>query len=767
MRMCPARSLLRAGVALPLAALVACGGGGGRPQPAPAPPPILAPAPAPTPTPTPTPSSTDFGTAEYDRSSGLAVSNALPAYQSGATGAGILAGVIDSGVDVDSPEFAGKISPFSADLAGNRGLQDEGGHGTAVSSVLLGARNGLGTHGVAFDATLLVLRTDSPGTCADPGSGDDEGGCSHSDSVIARGVDLATAQGARVINISLGGSPMAFPLRGAIGRATAAGVVIVISAGNDGEANPDEFARIAADPSARGQVIIAGSVNSVGSISSFSNRAGSHANVYLSALGERVRAPGHEGTSFSWSGTSFAAPHIAGAVALLAQAFPNLSGAQIVDLLLRTATDAGAAGPDSIYGRGLLNIGRAFEPQGQSSLAGSAAKVSLDDNGTMSAPMGDAGGGQLGAVILDGYDRAFAVDLAGSIRSATPSMTLAGSLQNEQRNLAAARGGTMVALSIQPGDRTVSLDRLMLSRDEAERARAVAGMVSSRLGKNSSFAIGIAQSGTSLAAQLEGRSDPAFLIARDATGAVGFERRSDSAFAFRHQIGRLGLWATAEQGDALVYEHGFVSQLRGRYQRYGYSSVTAGFDRAFGNLRLAGSASHLIEGQTVLGARFGPAFGAGSARSWFVDVDASMALGGGWSIGGATRQGWTMVGAGGALGRSALLRTDSYAFDLARAGLFDPSDRLAFRVSQPLRVASGGFDLSLPTGYDYVSGVTAYSLQRLDLSPEGREIDFETSYARELWGGRMGAHLFYRNDPGNYEAMPDDVGAAVRFSLGF
>jgi subtilisin family serine protease len=72
----------------------------------------------------------------------------------------VIAGVIDSGIDVDGPEFAGRISNQSADFAGTRGLQDEDGHGTAVSAVLLGAKNDVGTHGVAFNATLLVLRTD-------------------------------------------------------------------------------------------------------------------------------------------------------------------------------------------------------------------------------------------------------------------------------------------------------------------------------------------------------------------------------------------------------------------------------------------------------------------------------------------------------------------------------------------------------------------------------------------------------------------------------
>ena len=162
------------------------------------------------------------------------------------------AAVIDSGVNPNSPEFAGRISPASQDVAGTRGLGDDSGHGTAVSAVLLAAKNDAQIQGMAFDATLLALRTDTPGSCTSTSD------CSHSDSNIARALDIATTQGAKVANISLGGASANLTLRNAIARATAAGMVIVISAGNDSAANPSDLALIATDPIARNQVIVAG-----------------------------------------------------------------------------------------------------------------------------------------------------------------------------------------------------------------------------------------------------------------------------------------------------------------------------------------------------------------------------------------------------------------------------------------------------------------------------------------------------------------------------
>ena len=113
-------------------------------------------------------------------------------------------------------------------------------------------------------------------------------------------------------------------------------------------------------------------------ISTFSNRAGSGAAYTLMALGFKDQAPDNTGTQFLWNGTSFSAPTVSGAVALMAQAFPNLTGKQIVSILFQTADDLGAPGVDSIYGNGRLDIQRAFQPIGTTSLANSKIRSPLE-----------------------------------------------------------------------------------------------------------------------------------------------------------------------------------------------------------------------------------------------------------------------------------------------------------------------------------------------------------------------------------------------------
>ncbi len=764
--------------ALPLLALAACGGGGGVAS-TPTPPPTTTPPVTTTPptqgeppvTSTPTTSApvttpsapTNYDTAEYRRSAGAVQASALTAYNAGFAGRGVTSAIVDGGIDTSNADFTGRISAASADVAGTRTIRDEGGHGTAVAGVLGAARNDSGPLGIAFETTLLIARSDTPGTCAT------SDGCKHADSAIARGVDLATTNRARVINLSLGGSPADATLSAAIGRATAAGIVVVIAAGNDASVDPDPLAQLAnVDSAARGLVIIAGASNLAGDIATFSNRAGNGANHYLMALGERVQSYNQNGEQFLFNGTSFSAPLISGAVALLAQAFPNLTGQQIVQLLYSTATDLGTSGIDATYGRGLLNLTRAFQPQGATALAGSAVRVSLTGNGTLSTPMGDAGGTQAGAsaVILDSYGRAYSYALGQSFTRPAPALRLAPALAGGIRNISLAADGTTVAMSVasRPGSEAV-VERLLLAPDQARQVRTVAGFAAQRLGPHMAVAFGFAQGSATLAATLRGAGGDAFLIAGDPLATPGFERHAGTSFALRRAIGRLGVTVTAEGGDALAGTTTLGARPRDR-EYLPYSTLGLTIDRRFGPLALSGGMSRMQERDTVLGARFGAAFGGGGATTDFADATATLTPGGGWSISAAMRRGWTRMPGGGAA-TGGHLRSGGYAIDLARQGVFGVRDRIGLRFAQPLRVASGGYALMLPVAYDYATGTTTLASSRLSLAPTGRERNAEASWAAPLLGGWLTTNLYWRRDPGHIAALPDDLGGAVRFAMGF
>lgn len=769
--------------------LAGCGGGGARPAPTPAPPPAPAPTPVPTPTPTPTPTpppSGNFNTAEVRRSDGVNFHGAITAYQAGSTGQNILAGVIDDGIDEDSPEFAGRISSLSADVAGTRGINGQGTHGTNVAQVLLGGKNDVGTMGIAFNANLLVLRADRPGSCATEDPGNDESGCRFPESAIAAGLDRAVTAGARVVNISLGGedAPGA-ALRAAIARATTAGIIVVVSAGNEGDTtangnnpnNPELFAQGMRDAGG-GLVIIVGSVNENGASSGFSNRAGTYAGSYLAALGEGVCCAYENGALktegnfvFILNGTSFAAPQVAGAVALIAQAFPNLSSQQIVQLLYQSARDAGAVGDDAVFGQGILDIARAFQPMGATTLAGTATAVDLDAPlGILGGPMGDAGAaGRAGAVgvVTDGFGRAFNIDFGRSLAQRRPDFKLSGAIGGLVRQQSAASRSLALSLVTAPG--TSGIDPLAgLSFHDAQRARTLAGSVMMRLDAHMHLGLTVGRSTAGLLAGERGESGHAMLIGDAAQEGIGFAASPAMGSIIRYNMNN-------NQYVNFILENGFVSGSRwqddplhryrsgrdGRYQRLG-----AAWDARFGSVRTALGASWLRESDSLLGARLGPLFGGGGATSLVGDARFAIDMRDGWNVAAAWRQMWTRPDQQGLVAGGALWST-AFSFDVAKADLVRTGDRAALRLAQPLRVDRGGIDLTLPVAYDYGTGGAVFDRRTYNLAPTGRELVAEASYATQLFGGDLIANMWWRQNPGHIAAMPDDRGAAIRFTMGF
>jgi len=220
----------------------ACSGGGGMSAPVVAPPAPPPPAPPPPPPPPPPIPPSDFETAEYNEQVGLAHINASSAYAHSErpTGEGVVVAVVDTGIVENHSELIGRISDLSTDIVGDRGAGDVDGHGTGVAGVIAANKDGRYMHGVAFESTIMAIRTDTPDSCeADGGEG-----CTFSDSNIAKAITYAIENGAQIINLSLGrdpsvsdpGSTVFAALRDAVDR----GIFVVISSGNADETDEDE-----------------------------------------------------------------------------------------------------------------------------------------------------------------------------------------------------------------------------------------------------------------------------------------------------------------------------------------------------------------------------------------------------------------------------------------------------------------------------------------------------------------------------------------------
>ncbi len=652
-------------------ALAGCGGGGVASAPAPAPAPT--PTPTPAPVPSPTPSATSFNTTEYRRSDGPAFHGAITAWAAGASGQGTTIAIIDSGIDTTNPEFSGRIASSSTDVAGTRGLVNaDDDHGTQVALVAAAARNNTGVMGIAWNATVQMLRADTEGSC----TGTD--GCLFSDTSIAAGMDAAVRAGARVVNLSLGGDAANSTLRAAVSRAATAGLVVIVSAGNEGEStdagvdptNPDPFA-ISMLQAGGDNVLIVGSVDDGGVISNFSNRAGASAPSTLMALGQQIccvyengaikTETTAEGTFVRVvSGTSFSAPQVSGAAALLAQAFPNLTAKQIVSLLLSTARDAGASGTDAVYGRGILDIARAFSPQGSTGLAGTSVAVSLGSlAGTTSAAMGDAiSGASLPTVMLDGYARAYRLDLARGLRAGQVRQPLTEALDAPSRSIALDADGATLAFSV---GRRFGAAPLWLVPGDHDRARVLASSMITQLGRRADLALGWNVSGQGLTSQLQRRREPAFMIAGVGSGIA---ERSQTGLAVRYRIGGVGLTAGAER--AIVWRPEALQDRRiDRLARFslaldGTQGDALDWRIGFGLMR---------EGRTVLGGRFAAALGGGGATTVSFAPGLTWRPAGGWQIAASGSLGHTRIDSGAIAIKGSRLVSSSWSVDVARDGV--------------------------------------------------------------------------------------------------
>ena len=296
-----------------------------------------------------------FMSGEYRRSWALSAVNADPAYRAGATGRGITVALIDSGLEGAQPEVVVNASADSTDLIDGRTIRttQAGRHGGYVAGSLASALNNAGTLGVAYEAKVLSIRVDMDGAC--------ERRCAFRVQDIVRGIDYALDRDVKVILLAVQGTKrLSQPFEDALQRAADAGAVVVIAAGNGASSDPSWPARYAADPRFKDTVIAVGAVDMRKELAQWSNRAGESKSNFLVAPGQQIYTDCDTRYCSMVSGTSFAAPYVAGAVALLIGRYPELSSKEAAALVLASARDLGEPGEDTIYGRGHLDVGEAF-----------------------------------------------------------------------------------------------------------------------------------------------------------------------------------------------------------------------------------------------------------------------------------------------------------------------------------------------------------------------------------------------------------------------
>jgi len=279
---------------------------------------------------------------------GVDAINAPEVWAQNITGKGIVVAVVDTGVDYYHPDLDSNIWQNPGEIAGN-GIDDDRngfiddirgwdfvyndnnpmdldlyGHGTHIAGSIAAERNDFGITGVAYNAKIMPVRVlDTFG----------EGELNN----VAAGIRYAADNGANVINLSIGNEFYPSNLvNAAIEYANNKGSVVVIAAGNSGSSQPDYPAR-----NTDRWGIAAGSIDINGRMADTSNRAGSTPLDYVVAPGVDIYSTTPDNNYEIETGTSMAAPHVAGVAALVLSTNPTLTPAQVEYILTTTANRNG------------------------------------------------------------------------------------------------------------------------------------------------------------------------------------------------------------------------------------------------------------------------------------------------------------------------------------------------------------------------------------------------------------------------------------------
>jgi hypothetical protein len=332
--------------------------------------------------------------------------------------------LLDGLTDCTHPDLAGHCT--NVKLAGGT-YTTYSDHGTHTAGIIAG--NLTGTAPSAIIRNYAVF--------------DDRGWIATGGAVVSAWQDAYDKGGARIASMSFGCSGTALCFSGDQVRAMAdpgRPMLFVKAAGNDGVPLANESISITtADASAAlARTILVGSVDANGTISYFSNRAGSGClvasdaaggcpanlqwkNHFLVAPGENIYSTLPGGSYGYMSGTSMAAPAVAGAAALLQARWPALKQdpVTLAEILLTTATDVGAPGVDDVYGWGLLNLTAAFAAQGTVTYQGVNGTITPLSGKVVTASgtkLTALAGALEGLTVYDKFGRDFTLGETGSLR---------------------------------------------------------------------------------------------------------------------------------------------------------------------------------------------------------------------------------------------------------------------------------------------------------------------------------------------------------------
>ena len=612
---------------------------------------------------------------------------------------------------------------------------------------------------------------------------------------VARNAALTDALGrdsVRVVGITWGTSGVVDTASPLIADLSQADKVVAIMAGNDVAANPNALAR--ASFTLTGAVIV-GATDGDGVLLPESNRAGVTANKY-------VALNGLPSNTAEVGGTSWAAARLAGIAGAVLLQNPNLSAAQVVDVILQSAEDAGAEGVDEEYGRGIIR-------NAQQVIDNAIGVPTVPTDPTPPAPTpstdgGGGGGGGAGAVllvggalagallltrkpktklektlVLDSYGRTFQTDLSNSIEVNDGTLELSqffhSFAQQSQSNILASQvalPGLNTQVSFQaaslvdprfdyveyfaaPGDAGIEPEQSSL-------AFSIVSQLSQQVGVTGSYQANPDQefgAVSNLVAHSEfGKS--AFLSGQSFGSVLsGFSSQANtSSLTYRSSPeakGSLKLGLVSVDETERFNQDSFSAIVEGKYQL----NDNAGVSLQFGQIQERGS---------VLGGGGGGVFGVDNSVTYAINLSGNLKIAEKFSMVGNYGVGHTSVESSenSLLKDFSGLRSDWYSLGIIGNNVFRAKDQIGFAFSQPLKIQSGEVDYSIPVGRLADTSI-GFDTERVNLSDTNATERNLEAYYRTMLSDKieLGGFMSYRQNPNHVSDNGDDaiVMATIRF----
>jgi len=257
---------------------------------------------------------------------------------------GVTVGIVDTGIDQTHPDLAGRTAGcagatlISSTVSTANGCTDDNDHGSHVSGTIAAiANNGIGVAGVAFDARLSHCKA----LFGPLGQGSTSG--------VANCITYLSANGVKVISMSLGGGAST-TLQNAVTAAGNRGTLLIAAAGNDGDATLNY-------PAAYPEVVSVAATDRTDARASFSN---ANSDVEIAGPGVAILSTVRGGGYASFNDSSMATPHVAAVAAEIWRKNPGFTAAQVRSKLDASVDDLGAAGRDTSFGFGRVNLAKAM-----------------------------------------------------------------------------------------------------------------------------------------------------------------------------------------------------------------------------------------------------------------------------------------------------------------------------------------------------------------------------------------------------------------------